>query len=61
MMIESIFMMLLMFNAVMLVISSVLYGIGFIGFVSIVAKIKTSETRFDKWRNEQQHKVGTFT
>lgn len=47
-MLELIFLMLLMFNAIMLVISSVLYGIGFIGFVSIVAKIKNSETRFDK-------------
>lgn len=47
-MIELIFLMLLMFNAIMLVISSVLYGIGFIGFISIIANTKTSETRFDK-------------
>ncbi len=47
-MLELIFLMLLMFNAIMLVISSVLYGSGFIGFVSIIANTKTSETRFDK-------------
>lgn len=47
-MIELIFFMLLIFNAIMLVISSVLYGIGFIGFVSIVTNTNTSETRFDK-------------
>lgn len=47
-MIELIFLMLVMFNAIMLVISSVLYGIGFIGFVSIITNTNTSGTRFDK-------------
>lgn len=42
-MIELIFMNLLMFNAIMLVVGSVLSGIGFIGFVSIIANTKTSD------------------
>lgn len=54
-MIELIFMMLLVFNAIMLVISSVLCGIGFIGFVLIIANTKTSRLREIKKEKDDEN------
>lgn len=47
-MIEMIFFILLILNVTVLLIGSVLFSVGFVGFVLMIANTNTSEMRFEK-------------